>query len=160
MLGASKGCDAPTFPLMPVRVSIDIPASRQEVWDEVAHIESHAEWMADAERIEFMTAERTGLGTEIAVLTRVGPFRTTDHMTFTEWQPPATMAVEHRGLFTGFGRFSLDPIDAHTTRFTWEEVIRFPWYLGGPIAAAVAQPILRRIWRRNLERLYYRFIAP
>lgn len=145
---------------MAVRVSIEIPASRQEVWDDVSRIESHSEWMTDADRIEFMTPERTGLGTEIAVLTKVGPFRTTDHMTFTEWQPPATMAVEHRGLFTGFGRFSLEPIDHSTTLFRWDEVIRFPWYLGGPIASLFAQPILRRIWRKNLMRLRDRFIAP
>lgn len=145
---------------MPVRVSIDIPAPRTEVWDELAHIERHADWMSDAERIDFVTDERTGIGTEIVVVTRVGPFRTDDHLTFTEWQPPATMAVEHRGLFTGFGRFSLEEVDAATTRFTWEEVIRFPWYLGGFLAAAVARPILRRIWRRNLERLRARFSSP
>ena len=142
---------------MPVRVSVDIPAPRDQVWEEVSEIASHIEWMADAERIDFLTDQRSGPGTEIAVATRVGPFRTSDFMTFTEWQPPATMAVEHRGLFTGFGRFSLDPIDAETTRFTWEEVIRFPWYAGGSLAAAIAQPILRRIWRRNLRRLRDRF---
>lgn len=144
---------------MPIRVSIDIPASRQEVWDDVAVIASHVEWMADAERIDFLTEEESGPGTEIAVATKVGPFRTLDRMTFTEWQPPATMAVEHRGLFTGFGRFSLDAIDAENTRFTWEEVIRFPWYMGGPVAAAFAQPILRWIWKRNLRRLQERFIS-
>lgn len=142
---------------MTVRVTIDIPAPRQEVWDEVADIESHIEWMADAERIDFDTVERSGHGTEITVATRVGPFRTSDHMTFTEWQPPATMAVEHRGLFTGFGRFTLEEIDAEMTRFTWEEVIWFPWYLGGSLAAAIARPILRSIWRRNLERFGTRF---
>ena len=142
---------------MPVRVSVDIPAPRDEVWEDVSEIASHIEWMADAEHIELLTEQRSGPGTEIEVATKVGPFRTSDLMTFTEWQPPATMAVEHRGLFTGFGRFSLDPIDAETTRFTWEEVIRFPWYTGGPVAAAVAQPILRRIWRRNLRRLRDRF---
>lgn len=142
---------------MPIRVSIDIPARREAIWEDIAVIASHAEWMTDAESIDFVTEEQTGLGTEIEVATKVGPFRTTDRMTFTEWQPPATMAVEHRGLFTGFGRFSLDPIDDRTTRFTWEEVIRFPWYLGGPVATAIAQPVLRRIWRRNLERLRDRF---
>jgi hypothetical protein len=145
---------------MAVRVSIDIPAARQDVWNDVSVLASHQEWMSDAERIDFLTEETSGVGTEIAVLTRVGPFRTTDRMTFTEWQPPATMAVEHRGLFTGFGRFSLEPIDAKWTRFTWEEVIRFPWYLGGPVAALFAQPILRLIWRRNLSRFRDRFIAP
>lgn len=148
------------MPDMAVRVSTDIPAPRQVVWDDIARIDTHQEWMTDADRIEFLTPERSGPGTEIAVLTRVGPFRTTDHMTFTEWQPPFTMAVEHRGLFTGFGRFSLDEIAPGTTRFTWEEVIRFPWYLGGGIAAMIAQPILRRIWRKNLERLRERLSAP
>lgn len=143
---------------MPIRVSVDVPASREAVWSELSRISDHSEWMADAESIRFLSNEKSGVGTEIEVATRVGPFRTVDRMTFTEWQPPATMAVEHRGLFTGFGRFSLDPIDPFTTRFTWEEVIRFPWWMGGALAAGVARPVLRRIWRRNLSRFREKFV--
>ena len=143
---------------MAVRVEIEIPASRTRVWEDVAVLESHVEWMADAERMDFESDQRSGVGTAAVVETRVGPFRTSDRMVFTVWEPPTRMGVEHRGLFTGTGEFTLEEIDADTTRFTWREDIAFPWYLGGPIGAWFAQPILRWIWRRNLTRLRQRFL--
>jgi hypothetical protein len=35
----------------------------------------------------------------------------------------------------------------------WEEDLRFPWPLGGPLTAALAAPVLRRMWRKNLDAL-------
>lgn len=143
-----------------VEVSIEIAADPETVWSDISDVASHAEWMADAEKIEFESDQRTGPGTAIVVLTRVGPFRTSDRMRFTSWEPPKRMAVEHVGLFTGSGEFILDPVDPNTTRFTWREEVRFAWYLGGPVAALFARPILRLIWRRNLTRLRDRLSGP
>ena len=42
---------------------------------------------------------------------------------------------------------------AAATRFGWDERLRFPWFLGGPVGAVLAVPILTRIWRRNLANL-------
>lgn len=39
------------------------------------------------------------------------------------------------------------------TYFQWEEKLRFPWRLGGPITAAAAWPVLRSMWKGNLQRL-------
>jgi hypothetical protein len=138
---------------MTVTVAIDLPVDLDTAWQEIETIEDHVYWMADAERLEFATEQRRGVGTEIVVATRVGPFRTSDRMLFTEWVDHVRLSVEHKGLFTGQGSFSLDGIDDSTTRLTWEEEIRFPWYLGGRLGAALAQPVLRWIWARNLRRL-------
>ena len=140
-----------------VVVSTVIPAPPERVWAEVERIEDHTTWMADAVGIEFLGESRRGVGTRAAVETRIGPFRTSDIMEFTEWDPPRTMGVEHRGLFTGSGRFILEAESPGTTRFTWSEDIRFPWWLGGTLGALVARPILRAVWRGNLRRLRERF---
>ena len=135
-----------------VRVEIELPVSPEAVWADISQLATHVEWMADAESIEFLTDSRQGVGTRIRVATRVGPFRTADLMEFTAWEPPRLMAVSHQGLFTGEGRFVCEPT-SNGSRFHWEETIRFPWYLGGPLGAWFARPVLGTIWRRNLRRL-------
>lgn len=115
-------------------------------------MEDHAEWMKDARAVEFLGDQRRGIGTRMRVTTRVGPLRTTDVMELTEWEPPSVIGVSHRGLIGGAGVFRLEP-EGEGTRFEWSEDLRFPWFLGGPAGAFLARPILRRVWRGNLQRL-------
>jgi hypothetical protein len=145
---------------MAVIVTVDLPVGLAAAWQEVATIEDHVHWMSDAVALEFTTEQRRGVGTEIIVDTKVGPFRTSDKMLFTRWDEQSQLSVEHQGLFTGQGSFRLEPVDDSTTRLTWHESIQFPWYLGGRLGAAVAQPVLRWIWTRNLKRLQSRLSAP
>ena len=42
--------------------------------------------------------------------------------------------------------------DRHT-RFTWEEELTFPWWLGAGAGGIAAGPVLRRVWRRSLRNL-------
>jgi hypothetical protein len=37
--------------------------------------------------------------------------------------------------------------------FCWEEVLRFPWWMGGPLGERLAKPVLGHVWRTNLRRL-------
>jgi hypothetical protein len=139
-----------------IRVEQPISAPPQSVWDDIADVGSHVEWMADAESITFLGDRREGAGTRMEVLTRVGPFSLTDVMEFTAWEPPTRMAVRHQGLVTGEGAFHLASADGGT-RFVWDEELTFPWWLGGPVTAFLAAPVLRAIWKRNLKRLAARF---
>lgn len=138
---------------MTVTVSIVINAPPSDVWAVIEPIETHVEWMADAESITFTSEQHRGIGTTFECLTRIGPFHTNDRMTVTEWEPDRVMGIAHRGLFTGTGRFVLEPVGRAQTRFTWAEEIHFPWWMAGSIGARGAQPILQRVWRANLERL-------
>ncbi len=135
-------------------VSIDLDASPEEVWACVEDIGSHVEWMEDAVAIRFTSSTTSGVGTTFDCDTAVGPFRLVDHMEITEWDPARAMGVRHVGMVTGSGVFRLEPIDdGHRTRFTWTEELTFPWWMGGPIGAAAARPVLGHIWRRNLVNL-------
>jgi hypothetical protein len=51
--------------------------------------------MADARRITFTSEQTRGVGTSFDCLTRLGPFRTVDRMTVTEWEPGQAMGIEH-----------------------------------------------------------------
>ncbi len=134
-----------------VRRVIDRPPAA--VWDRLADIADHVTWMADATANRFTTDRRRGVGTRFDCETRVGPLRTVDRMEVTEWTDGEAIGVRHVGLVTGTGRFTLrGSIDGRRTELTWDEDLRFPWALGGPLAAALARPILRRIWAGNLRR--------
>lgn len=141
-----------------ITVSVDIPSPVEQVWRETADLTSHADWMAEAESIEFLTEQRAGVGTQMLVATKIGPFRTMDVMEVTEWVEGKTIGVRHHGLITGEGAFALEETP-HGTRFTWSERLLFPWYFGGPAVALAARPILGRIWRRNLERFSRAFAS-
>ena len=134
-----------------VHVAVDLAAPPDAAWSRLQHIDSHVEWMADAESITFRSAQRDGVGTEFECRTRLGPFVTNDVMRVTEWEPQAVMGIEHRGLVRGSGRFTLTPAGTGT-RFAWDEQLTFPWWMGGRVGEVVAKPILRRVWQGNLDR--------
>ena len=136
-----------------VVVSTIIERSPTEVWADVRDIASHVTWMQDATAIRFLTDQREGPGTRFECDTKVGPLKLTDVMEITSWEDERRMGVRHVGLVEGTGEFTLTELDSGGTEFRWEEDLSFPWFLGGPIGAFVARPVLRLIWKRNLARL-------
>jgi len=127
------------------------------VWAVIADVRGHVDWMGDAEAIRLTSEQAEGVGTTFECDTRVGPLRTTDVMTITEWVPGEALGVRHVGLVTGEGRFTLDGDGRGGTRFTWSESLAFPWWMGGPVLGLLARPALRAIWKRNLSRLQEQF---
>jgi carbon monoxide dehydrogenase subunit G len=138
-----------------ISVSIEIDATPAQVWQVVEPVENHVDWMHDAVAIRFQGEQTRGVGTTFLCDTKVGPIKLVDQMAITEWEPDAVMGVEHTGMVTGTGRFTLTPIDlGRRTRFEWAEELFFPWWLGGPIGAFIGGKIvMQAIWRRNLRLL-------
>ncbi|HCB34565.1 MAG TPA: hypothetical protein DEP66_04275 [Acidimicrobiaceae bacterium] len=73
---------------MRIEVSIDLPASPEEVWRYVSDLARNVEWMGDADSVFFTSDATEGVGTTFDSVSSIGPVRTTDHMTVTEWNPP------------------------------------------------------------------------
>jgi hypothetical protein len=136
-----------------IRVSTTIDATPAQVWEVVRHVGDHVEWMEDAVAIRFTSSRRAGVGTTFDCDTKVGPFRLTDKMEITRWDPKKAMGVRHVGMVTGTGEFTLKGNRRGRTKFTWKEKLNFPWWMGGPFGAAVGGEALRLIWKRNLANL-------
>lgn len=135
-----------------IKVSREVDASAEIVWDALADLGSHADWMKDAESIVFKSEQTRGPGTVMEVETRVGPLRTLDVLEVTGWDEGTAIDVVHRGLVTGTGTLSVKSQD-EGSRVDWDERLTFPWWLGGPLTAFLAKPVLGAIWRGNLRRL-------
>ena len=142
-----------------VVVSTVIDRTPAEVWADVREIASHVDWMQDAAEIRFLTEHREGQGTRFECDTKVGPFSLTDVMEITAWEDERRMGVRHVGLVEGTGEFTLTAVGSDRTEFRWEEDLKFPWFLGGPVGAFFARPVLRWVWKGNLKRLKARIEA-
>jgi len=136
-----------------IRVSTVIEATPEEVWGVVRHVGHHVEWMEDAVAIRFTSGRTSGVGTTFDCDTKVGPFRLTDQMEITRWEPNKAMGVRHVGMVTGTGVFTLKAVRGVRTKFTWAEKLIFPWWMGGPFGSAVGGEALRLIWKGNLRNL-------
>ena len=135
-----------------LRVSVLIGASRGQVWDVVRDIGAHVRWMQDAEAIRFTSPHTEGVGTTFECDSRLGPFRLKDSMEVVEWRAGRSMAIRHVGAVSGTGRFTLH-VRPRGTLFVWQERLRFPWWMGGPLGSALAGPFFRYVWKRNLRNL-------
>jgi hypothetical protein len=136
-----------------IRVSTVIEAAPREVWAAIEDIESHSDWMEDAVAVRLTSRRHRGTGTTFDCVTRVGPFCLTDRMEITEWRRDRVMGVRHGGLVTGEGRLKLSRGRRRTTKVTWHERLRFPWWMGGPFTGFFGARVLARVWRRSLQNL-------
>ena len=159
-----RGSQPPTnspSPVPAIRVSTVVLARPEAVWEDLRRIGSHVDWMSDAAEIRFLTEATEGVGVRFECDTRIGPVRLTDHMEVTDWREGEVMGIRHSGVVSGTGQFRLSvcegPEGAVHTRFEWTESLRFGWWMGGRLGAALARPVLRAVWARNLRRFAARF---
>ena len=129
---------------MKIRVETLFAQSPNEVWQYLSDISSHVDWMHDAVSIEFSSEQRAGIGTSFVCSTAVGPLKTQDVMTITEWIPEQKMGVSHLGLVSGSGFFEITENGAGS-KFSWDETLTFPWFFAGRLGEIVAKPILNQL---------------
>src|SRR4026209_2843486 len=94
-----------------IRVSIELDAPPDRVWQILEPIERHVDWMADAVAIRFVGEQQRGVGRELVCDAKVRRFALTDAMEITEGGPGRSSGVRHSGIVTGSGVFTLEPID-------------------------------------------------
>lgn len=138
--------------VMKIEVATSFSQSPSDVWNYLSDISSHVDWMHDAVAIEFSSEQRAGVGTSFVCQTVVGPLKTQDVMTITEWIPDQKMGVSHLGLVSGSGYFQITGA-GDGSKFSWVETLTFPWFFAGRFGEIVAKPILNWMWKRNLKAL-------
>ena len=130
-----------------------LPASPSRAFEALAAWEAQARWMSDAAAVRVLGPRREGVGTRVAVRTRVlGIPLFTDVLEVTRWTSVVGLEVSHNGPARGRGRWRLRPVP-EGSEFLWDEDVRLPVPFLGELALLVYRPLLRHTMRRSIEHL-------
>jgi len=121
--------------------------------------ERQVDWMLDADEIVVRSEQRSGVGVQLDVRTRLLQIPAfTEPMEVTAWDPPRVLAIVHGGPVRGRGTWTLAPIDGGT-RFTWTEDVGLNVPVIGALAAAIYAPVMRVLMGRAQRQLRELIIA-
>ena len=139
--------------MLEVTVVEHFDVDRARLWDALADLEAHREWMTDVRALRFLTPRRTGVGTRYVIDIRVGPVPVRDQIEVIAWDRPGELAISHRILrVRGEGRFLLAEA-GRETRLEWRTRFAIPWWAGGAVAAWLRVRPTRRLLTKNLASL-------
>jgi hypothetical protein len=121
-----------------------------EAWAALVDWEAQPGWMQDAARVDVLSEAREGVGTTLAVKTRVlGVPTFTDRLEVVAWEPPSLMRIAHRRFIRGEGTWRIDSI-GEGARFTWTEEVSLPGGRIGELAIVAYRPFMRSLMRRSM----------
>lgn len=138
-----------------MRISVEtvLPVPIERAWEVLTAWEDQPRWMRDADTVRVLGSRREGVGTTIAVRTRVlGVPVFTERLEVTIWEPPRRLVMAHRDVVRGVGTWRLQPIEGGTW-FTWTEELRLRVPVLGELALRTYRPILRWLMRAGLAAL-------
>ena len=115
--------------------------------------ERQSRWMRDADSVVVTSATREGVGTTVAVRTRVLHVPLfTERLEVVDWDPPREVRMAHRSVIRGVGTWRLEPAGAGT-RMRWTEEISLPPPVLGELALRAYRPFLRYLMGGAMRRL-------
>jgi hypothetical protein len=125
----------------------------ERAWATLLRWEDQARWMKDADTVKVLGDRREGVGTTIAVRTRVLNVPVfTERLEDTVWEPPRLLVMAHRSFVRGTGTWRFDP-EPSGSRFTWTEDLSLPIPALGELALLAYRPFMRRLMRGALANL-------
>lgn len=138
---------------MKVASEVVLPVAIERAWEQLLRWEEQATWMKDADSVQIVGSQREGIGTTIAVRTRVLNVPLfTERLEVTIWEPPRRLVMAHRGFVRGVGSWRLQPLEGGTW-FSWTEDLSLPIPVLGSLALRVYRPYMRRLMREALAQL-------
>jgi hypothetical protein len=138
---------------MRVSSEVVLPVPLERAWELLLRWEDQPRWMRDADRVRVIGPQHEGVGTTIAVRTRVLNVPLfTERLEVTIWEPPRRLVMAHRSFVRGVGTWRLQPVEGGTW-FSWVEDLRLPVPVLGELSLRVYRPFMRRLMRQALASL-------
>lgn len=138
---------------MQVSAEVVLPVPIERAWALLLRWEDQPRWMKDADSVRVLGEQREGVGTTLAVKTRVLNVPLfTERLEVTIWEPPRRLVMAHRSFVGGVGTWRLQPVERGTW-FSWIEELSLPVPFLGELALRVYRPFMARLMRGALEDL-------
>ncbi len=132
--------------------TISIDRVPEVVWPYLVDWERLGDWMNEMSDVRVTGGTREGVGVEAEATVRIAGITTRDPIRVTRWEPPWVLEIAHLGWVKGSGYMELAPSDTGTDLF-WREEYQPPWGPLGRAGMRVLRPLIRRVYRRDLETL-------
>jgi len=95
--------------------SVEINAPVEKVWALTGKLEEWCQWTPSIKKIERVSKGPLGVGSKLAVTTKISGLTVTLLMTITEFAPERNVVLEGKALGTELTRFyTLEPVDRKT----------------------------------------------
>lgn len=133
-------------------MEIELPRPPEAVWPYLVDWEGLDRWMREASGVRVIGDRREGVGVVAEARIRIAGIATRDTIRVSRWEPPAILEVEHLGWVKGSGYMELGTTE-HGSHLFWRETLRPPLGLLGRLGMRLLSPVMRRIFRRDLEAL-------
>ena len=130
---------------MRIEREVVLPVAPPVAWATLVDWERQASWMRDADRVVVLSPARAGVGTTVAVKTRVLNVPLfTERLEVIGWDPPRELRMAHRSFILGVGTWVLEPAGSGT-RFRWIEEITLSVPVAGELILRVYRPFMRHL---------------
>lgn len=132
--------------------SIEIFRPPQQVWPHLVDWENLGKWMKEGRDFRVTSPQREGIGVTASAVISIAGLSTRDSIRVVQWDPPRVLGIEHLGWVSGSGRMECHGRGEHTL-LRWEERLDPPLGLLGAAGIRLLQPLMRRIFLRDLRLL-------
>ncbi|MEX0754497.1 MAG: SRPBCC family protein [Actinomycetota bacterium] len=129
---------------------IGLPVPVETAWSALTDWEAQARWMKDADRVQVVSPHAAGIGTSVAVKTRVlGVPLFVERLEVTGWDPPHRLTMAHRSWIEGDGTWVLIPA-GFGCRFRWTEELALPLPVVGEVMLRIYRPFMARLMQASM----------
>jgi hypothetical protein len=136
--------------MKPVRVSVDVPFARQEVYDFLDVLGNHEPFTNHMLRDWRLSGPERGVGAKAHVTAKIGGRTDPIDIEVVEAEPPVRNVERNTGAGgrrVGFGTYTLEELPGAHTRVVFE----YRWQ-SAPLSERLAAPLVRSVLRRGNQR--------
>ncbi|MQB00094.1 MAG: hypothetical protein GEU78_07330 [Actinobacteria bacterium] len=134
-----------------IELGREMPGPPDVVWRLITDWENQDDWMLEASDFTVTSEQREGAGVEAEATITIGGIRTRDRVRVVGWEPERKLVIRHEGWVSGTGEILLARRDDGSTYMYWREELSPPLGVLGAIGLSALEPLMRRIFVRDLR---------